>query len=136
MGRVTRVQRSTKEAVLALNADYLIKKLIDVATLFPEAWDELQTALAIHDESTGQTGPISLHASACDGPESLDAILSKRRKAWTVPEFADLLNLSDRSLYDQIKNRTLPAIRIASILRICPAEALQWYREKVTSPTR
>lgn len=54
------------------------------------------------------------------------AVLRSRRTAWTVPEFATLLDVSKRSVYKAVTVGLLPAIRIGTSLRINPVDALHW----------
>lgn len=107
-------------------------RLLHLTQTYPQAGGIIERAFQMSQVSSGL---INLCASADDEVSSLNAQLARRKKAWTVRELADLLSLSDRSLYDQINSGALPAARIATIFRICPADALEWYRARITNPT-
>jgi excisionase family DNA binding protein len=63
----------------------------------------------------------------------IGSIVAERATAWTVPELAELLQMSPRSLYDLIKQDRLQAIRIGTALRLCPAATQKWFHGLLTS---
>src|SRR5579871_6000809 len=73
--------------------------------------------------------------SSADEAVPIERTMAARRKAWTVKELAELLNMSPRSLYDQINSGRLKAYQIGDALRLCPAETLDWLRSRITRPT-
>lgn len=111
----------------------LARKLVRLASRHPDILNELRSS-ARFAKTEMQHAPIDLQASGGEGPESISEVLSRRRKAWTVAEIAELLSLSERTLYDQIKSGSLKANRIATILRLCPKAVFDWYSERVTNP--
>jgi predicted DNA-binding transcriptional regulator AlpA len=64
--------------------------------------------------------------------EGLIATIEARREAWTVPQLASLLSMSRSEIYEQVKAGKLPAIRIASNIRLCPKMTGQWLRLRMT----
>src|SRR5437763_129325 len=79
-----------------------------------------------------------LHASSASvegEPMPIEHVMADRRRAWTVKELAELLNMSPRSLYDQIDSGRLEAYKIGDALRLCPAATLDWLRGRIMRPT-
>jgi excisionase family DNA binding protein len=61
---------------------------------------------------------------------SLITRLRNQKEPLTVPEFADILRVSKRSVYYSIKNDNLPVIKIGSSIRIDPVHAAKWLRAR------
>lgn len=59
-------------------------------------------------------------------PVDITSALRVRRTAWRVPELAELLSVGRRSLYDLIERGSLRAIRIGTVIRINPVDALEF----------
>jgi excisionase family DNA binding protein len=60
-------------------------------------------------------------------------VVASRKQAWKVEELAELLNCSPRGLYDQIKRGKLPALRIATMVRLNPKITAEWLRSRTTT---
>jgi excisionase family DNA binding protein len=61
-------------------------------------------------------------------PSDIATLIERRRNALTVPELAELLAISDKQVYSLIKRGSLPSYRIASSVRLDPAETADWLR--------
>lgn len=48
--------------------------------------------------------------------------------AMTVEDLAAILNCSKKALYKRIRKGRLPAIRIGSLIRLCPEAVAAWLR--------
>jgi excisionase family DNA binding protein len=70
--------------------------------------------------------------SAPDGPVDIHLVIRQRRKAWRVPELAELLDLGRRTLYDEIERGELAAIRIGTSVRLNPAEVVAWLEARTS----
>ncbi len=61
--------------------------------------------------------------------------LKTRRKAMTVREVADILNLSEREIYKLAASNQIPHFRVGSSVRFDPASVLTWLEARTLSPT-
>jgi excisionase family DNA binding protein len=61
---------------------------------------------------------------------SLVSSLLNHRKGLTVKQFADIIGVSDKSVYDAIKEDGLPVIRFRGSIRIDPVHAAKWLRAR------
>jgi predicted DNA-binding transcriptional regulator AlpA len=64
----------------------------------------------------------------------LIAMIEAQRQTLIVQSFADLLKVSHKVLYRQIKSGSFPAIRLKSEIRIHPKAAAAWLRSRLTVP--
>ena len=62
----------------------------------------------------------------------LAMVVESKKGAWTVEEFADLLEVSAKYVYNQVKRGSLPAYRLGGMLRINPKAAATWLRSRST----
>ena len=60
--------------------------------------------------------------------------LKTRRKAMTVKEVADILNLSEREIYKLAASNQIPHFRVGSSVRFDPASVLAWVEARTLSP--
>ena len=58
--------------------------------------------------------------------------LRAKKKAWTIPELAEMLNVGRRTLYDEVEGGRLPALKIGTAIRINPSDALAWVEARMT----
>jgi excisionase family DNA binding protein len=65
----------------------------------------------------------------------LIAEIESRRQAFTVESLADLLQVSRKFIYRQIKHGSLPAFRLSAELRLDPATVAAWLRARTTVPS-
>ena len=76
-----------------------------------------------------------IHAITPASPgEDLARVVELRGKAWTVEALAELLEVSAKFLYAQIKQGSLPAYRIGPMLRLDPKATAAWLRSHQTVP--
>jgi excisionase family DNA binding protein len=78
--------------------------------------------------STGKsciTAPVS-------AANDLTTIIESKNGAWQCQEFADLLGVSAKYVYDQVKRGSLPAYRLGGMLRINPKAVATWLRSRST----
>ena len=61
--------------------------------------------------------------------------LKTRRKAMTVREVADILNLSQREIYKLAASNQIPHFKIGSSVRFDPASVLTWLESRALVPT-
>jgi hypothetical protein len=66
--------------------------------------------------------------------DDLARVVESRGKAWTVEALADLLEVSAKFLYAQIKQGALPAYCIGPMLRLDPKATAAWLRSHQTVP--
>ena len=59
--------------------------------------------------------------------------LSAYRKPMTVIEVANLLGISKQSVYGYIKNGSLPALQLGTIIRINPRDVARWIESHQTA---
>jgi len=65
-------------------------------------------------------------------PLDILEVLRARKKAWTIPELTELLNLGRRTLYDEVEAGKLPAFRFGTAIRINPSDAVIWVEARMT----
>lgn len=64
----------------------------------------------------------------------LTTIIESKNGAWQCQEFADLLGVSAKFIYGQIRQGRLPAYRVGSMIRLDPKAAAAWLRSRSTVP--
>jgi excisionase family DNA binding protein len=62
------------------------------------------------------------------GSLDIPARLERRRKALTVAELADELNLSGKTIYEQVSKGHIPYYKIAGSIRFDPVRIAGWLR--------
>ncbi len=77
-------------------------------------------------------GIHAITPASADG--DLARLVESRGKAWTVEALAELLEVSAKFLYAQIKQGSLPAYRIGPMLRLDPKTTAAWLRSHQTVP--
>lgn len=65
--------------------------------------------------------------------QSLLDTLRSRRKALTVSAVAELLDCSAKSIYQLVKQKRLPALRIGASVRLDPFHLAQWLEAHSTA---
>ena len=65
-------------------------------------------------------------------PLDLPAQLESRRKAITVPELADALQLSTKQIYQLVSKGHIPSYRIAGSIRFDPVSTAKWLRSQAS----
>lgn len=58
--------------------------------------------------------------------------IEARRSTLTVDEFAELLNVSDKTIYKAIDRGSLPAFHIGGAIRLDPKMTADWLRRQTT----
>jgi excisionase family DNA binding protein len=61
---------------------------------------------------------------------SLGDFLDKRATALTVPEVAEILNISERRVYKLASLGVIPCFRVESSIRFDPSQVGAWLRQK------
>jgi excisionase family DNA binding protein len=117
-------------------ADELVHKFAELTVQFPEITPQVIAGLHSFDFSTPG---IVVDLEACDDSRNpsrdLVSVVESNDTAWTVPKLAKLLSLSARSLYDMIASGSLPAYKIGTVIRLCPASTAEWLRDRLTTPS-
>jgi excisionase family DNA binding protein len=54
-----------------------------------------------------------------------------RKRALTVPEIAELLNISERQVYKLAADYRIPCFKIGGSIRFDPAAIADWLRQKM-----
>lgn len=70
--------------------------------------------------------------SPVSAADDLAKIVESKHGAWQCQEFADLLEVSAKFVYNEVKRGSLPAYRIGSMLRLDPKAAAMWLRSRST----
>jgi predicted DNA-binding transcriptional regulator AlpA len=66
-------------------------------------------------------------------PSLVSSLLTYKR-GLTVKQFADIIGISGKSVYDAIKEDGLPMIRFRGSIRIDPVHAAEWLRARQVRP--
>ena len=66
--------------------------------------------------------------------DDLAKIVESKHGAWQCQEFADLLEVSGKFVYNEVKRGSLPAYRVGSMLRLDPKTTANWLRARMTVP--
>lgn len=69
-----------------------------------------------------------MDSAALDIPSQLE----RRRKALTVKELADAVNLSAKQIYELVRKSYIPSYRIAGSIRFDPKLVADWLRKQAT----
>ena len=62
--------------------------------------------------------------------ESIVDIVARRKKALTVPELAQILSVSSRTLYEMCTDGRMPCLRIGSTIRLDPKTTAAWLAQR------
>jgi excisionase family DNA binding protein len=126
-------------------ADKLIRRFASLTVEFPDIAPRLKAGLeSFESRYLPESGVlVSIQAGACEDdeddndirPRDLASIVASSDSAWTIPKLAKLLSLSSRGLYDLVQSGSLPAYKIGTAIRLCPASTADWLRERLTVPT-
>lgn len=79
------------------------------------------------------TSPCSRFTPAASEPQistTLANQISSFRRALTAPQVAEILSVSVVSIFRLAKRGVIPAFRVGTSLRFCPAAIAQWLRER------
>lgn len=68
--------------------------------------------------------------------DDLARVVESRSAAWTVEEFAKLLNVSTKFIYGQTSKGLLPSYRLGGMIRLDPAQAAEWLRQREVATDR
>lgn len=77
---------------------------------------------------------VYLRAPVITTADDLASVVESRSAAWTVEEFAKLLNVSTKFIYGQTSKGLLPSYRLGGMIRLDPAQAAEWLRARSTVP--
>jgi excisionase family DNA binding protein len=126
-------------------ADELIHRLGSLALEFPDIAPLVKSGLESFESGyLPESGVLEgIQAGACEDdeddsdirPRDLVSVVASSDVAWTVSKLAKLLSLSSRALYDLVQSGSLPAYKIGTAIRLCPASTADWLRERLTVPT-
>jgi excisionase family DNA binding protein len=69
-----------------------------------------------------------------DQKETLIEHLRNRRTALKVKEFADLLSVSPRAIYERVKSNRIPYFKIGCMVRLDGRRLAEWLEQKEVLP--
>ena len=76
--------------------------------------------------------PFLKHDEGTVRPKStLAETISSRKKAWTLPELAELLNCSKGKLYKMVKSGRIPHLRLGTTILFDPKMLSGWVEAKI-----
>ena len=71
--------------------------------------------------------------SLCAAADSKIAqMIESHDSALTVPRLAELLQCSRREIYNLVRTKRMPALKVGSMIRLDPAQVADWVRSKTT----
>jgi excisionase family DNA binding protein len=120
-------------------ANEFVRRLAALAVEFPDVAPHVEAGLYLLESQNSRQAVMIGDLQACDESQNpsrdLVSVVESSEAAWTVQGLAKLLSLSPRGLYDLVESGSLPAYRIGTAIRLCPATTAAWLRERLTVPS-